>query len=121
MAHMLGIPAQDGDRFRGWIHDLLEQGITDDVVTQRATDEMTDYFRKQADKRREKPGDDLISYLLGARINGNPLSDNHFFAPPGLWLAGGINPPGSAIGSCLWPLPTHDAARRRLVSEPHLL
>ena len=121
MAHMLGIPVQDGDRFRGWIHDLLELGITDDTVTRRATDEMTEYFSKVADKRRENPGDDLISYLLAARINGNPLSHNHFFGTLRLLLVAGIDTTWSAIGACLWHLATHDDDRRRLVAEPNLL
>src|SRR5262249_51137350 len=121
MAHMLGIPAQDGNRFRGWIHDLLELGVTDDAVTQRATDEMTDYFRAQADKRRANPGEDLISYLLTVRINGNPLSDNHFFGTLRLLLVAGIDTTWSAIGSCLWHLATHEDDRRRLVAEPKLL
>src|SRR5262249_17242083 len=110
-----------GDRFRGWIHDLLERGITDDAVTQRATDEMTEYFSRQADKRRENPGEDLISYLLGARINGNPLSHNHFFGTLRLLLVAGIDTTWRAIGACLWHLATHDDDRRRLVAEPDLL
>jgi cytochrome P450 len=121
MAHMLGIPAQDGDRFRAWIHDLLELGITDNEVLHRANDEMTDYFRAAAEKRREAPGDDLISNLLAARINGNPLSDNHFFGTLRLLLVAGIDTTWSAIGACLWHLATHAADRRRLVAEPDLL
>jgi cytochrome P450 len=122
MAHMLDIPARDGERFRAWIHDLLELGITDDAVAQRATDEMTEYFRGEAAKRRAAPpGDDLISHLLAARINGNPLSDNHFFGTLRLLLVAGIDTTWSAIGSCLWHLATHDRDRRRLVAEPELL
>jgi hypothetical protein len=121
MAHMLGIPAQDGERFRTWIHEILELGITDNEVLHRANDEMTEYFRAEADKRREAPGDDFVSYLLRARINGNPLSDNHFFGTLRLLLVAGIDTTWSAIGACLWHLATHDADRRRLVAEPGLL
>jgi cytochrome P450 len=118
MAHMLGIPAQDGERFRAWIHEILELGITDNEVLHRANDEMTDYFRAAAAKRREAPGDDLISHLLAARINGNPLSDNHFFGSLRLLLVAGIDTTWSAIGACLWHLATHAADRRRLVAAP---
>jgi len=123
MAHMLGIPEQDGDQFRTWIHELLELGITDHAVLARATEEMTAYFRAQTEKRRAAPGagDDLISHLLAARINGNPLSDNHFFGTLRLLLVAGIDTTWSAIGACLWHLATHDADRRRLAAEPELL
>jgi cytochrome P450 len=121
MAHMLGIPAQDGERFRAWIHQVLELSITDNEVLHRATEEMTEYFSGEAEKRRAAPGDDLISHLLAARINGNPLSHNHFFGTLRLLLIAGIDTTWSAIGSCLWHLATHDDDRRRLVAEPDLL
>src|SRR5207248_632096 len=123
MAHMLGIPEADGAQFRTWINELLELGITDQAVVERATTEMTAYFRHEADKRRATPGPtgDLISYLLAARINGNPLSDNHFFGTLRLLLVAGIDTTWSAIGACLWHLATHDADLRRLVAEPELL
>jgi cytochrome P450 len=72
IAHMLGGPEQDGEQFRTWIHEVLELGVTDDEVLTHATDEMTAYFRREAEKRRAAPGDDLISHLIKTRINGNP-------------------------------------------------
>jgi cytochrome P450 len=121
MAHMLGIPEQDGDQFRRWIYQVLEAGITDDEVLTRANEEMTAYFKSQADHRRTTPGDDLISYLLAARINGNPLTDNHLFGTLRLLLVAGIDTTWSAIGASLWHLATNPADRRRLVAEPTLL
>ncbi len=121
IAHMLGIPAHDGDKFRTWIHEILELGITDDAMLIRASDEMTAYFRDQAAKRLAAPGDDLISHLLNVRIDGNPLSENHFFGTLRLLLVAGIDTTWSAIGACLWHLATHDEDRRRLVAEPTLL
>jgi cytochrome P450 len=121
MAHMLGIPEQDGDQFRRWIYQVLEAGITDDEVLTRANAEMTAYFKSQADRRRTAPGDDLITYLLAARINGNPLTENHLFGTLRLLLVAGIDTTWSAIGASLWHLATHPADRRRLVAEPALL
>lgn len=121
IAHMLGISARDGDQFRTWIHEILEAGITDDEVLLRATDQMKAYFLEMAERRRKIPGDDLISYLLAARINGNPLSDNHFFGSLRLLLIAGIDTTWSAIGASLWHLATHDEDRHRLGREPQLL
>jgi cytochrome P450 len=121
MAHMLGIPPADGDRFRTWIHEMLEAGIVDDAVLIRATDEMTEYFKHQAERRRAAPGDDLISFLLAARIDGNPLSENHFFGTLRLLLVAGIDTTWSAIGACLWHLAGRADDRRRLAAEPELL
>ncbi|MBN9263013.1 MAG: cytochrome P450, partial [Hyphomicrobium sp.] len=35
IAAMLGIPESDGDRFRKWIHEILELGTTDETILQR--------------------------------------------------------------------------------------
>jgi cytochrome P450 len=121
IAHMLGIPEEDGGQFRRWIHEILELGIADDGILTRALDEMTAYFRDEAEKRRASPGDDLISYLLKARIAGKPLSENHFFGTLRLLLVAGIDTTWSAIGASLWHLATHGEDRQRLVTEPSLL
>jgi cytochrome P450 len=121
MAHLLGIPEADGELFRNWIHDVLEAGITDDAILVRATEQMTGYLRQQAERRRACPGDDLISYLLAARIDGNPLSENHLFGTLRLLLIAGIDTTWSAIGASLWHLATNPSDRRRLVAEPLLL
>ena len=121
IALMLGVPERDGDLFRRWIHEMLEVGITDPDVMMRAVNESHDYFRVEVDKRRTEPQDDLISYLAAARIDGQPLSENHVLGTLRLLLIAGIDTTWSAIGSCLWHLATHEADRRRLVAEPHLL
>ena len=41
IAHMLGIPESDGDRFRGWIKAVLQDGITDDAALMHGFEEMT--------------------------------------------------------------------------------
>jgi cytochrome P450 len=121
IAHMLGIPEQHGEKFRTWIPELLEVGITDDEALTRAIDEMTEYFREMREARRQAPGDDLISHLIAARINGNPLSENHFFGTLRLLLVAGIDTTWSAIGASLWHLASHDEDRARLVAEPDLI
>ena len=45
IAHMLGIPDSDGDQFRKWIHDILEEGTSDHYVLERGFAELTEYFR----------------------------------------------------------------------------
>src|SRR6516165_10513272 len=41
IAHMLGIPESDGDRFITWIHEILELGIKDQAILMKASQEMT--------------------------------------------------------------------------------
>jgi cytochrome P450 len=121
IAHMLGVPAQDADRFRQWIYETLDLGATDPQVLARATKEMSDYFTCVMAERRKAPTDDLITYLLRADIDGEPLSDEHIVGTLRLLLIAGIDTTWSAIGSCLWHLATHVEDCHRLVSEPALI
>lgn len=126
IAYMLGIPEEEGDRFRRWIHVFLEDTIVDD--DQKAADrllatatEMDDFFRPYTEARRVSPGDDLISFLLQARHEGQPLTERHLFGALRLILIAGIDTTWSAIGASLWHLAKTPADRARLVADPGLI
>ena len=121
IAHMLGLPEADGDLYRRWIHEVLVVGITDVNVAMRASGEMQHYFMGYVHERMEKPGDDLISYLLAAKPNGEPLSAESLIGSLRLLLIAGIDTTWSGIGSCLWHLAKTPADRRRLAAEPALM
>ncbi|UBU13251.1 cytochrome P450 [Nonomuraea gerenzanensis] len=68
ISEMLGVPAEDHERFRGWSEKLargLDPMLTADLLSEtgRARKEFGDYFRELAALRRERPGDDLLSAL----------------------------------------------------------
>ena len=121
IAHMLGVPEQDGDRFREWIHLVLEVGISDESVILPTLQQMGAYFGAQIEKRRTQPGEDLISFLLEARVDGQPLSVAHVIGTLRLLLIAGIDTTWSGIGASLWHLATHPEDRRRLAAEPSLM
>ena len=121
IAHMLGLPDDEGDRFRTWIHEVLEVGITELPVLMRALGEMGAYFSAEAEKRRAAPSDDLISYLVNARIDGRPLGEDHLIGTLRLVLIAGIDTTWSAIGACLWHLARQAEDRARLARDPALI
>lgn len=121
IAHMLGVPEQDGELFRRWIKEVLEIGVTDQEVLRRASHEMMDYFTEKVAVRRADPGDDLISYLINAQVEGHPLADEHINGTLRLLLIAGIDTTWSAIGSCLWHLAQYPKDRQRLIAEPGLM
>ena len=121
IARMLGVPEQDGDRFRAWIHDVLEEGPGDPDVSRGAGREMLDYLIGHVERHRDEPADDLITFLLDARVDGAPLADRHIYGTVLLLLVAGIDTTWSSIGSALWHLARIDADRERLVAEPELI
>jgi cytochrome P450 len=122
IAHMLGIPERDSDRFIKWIHEILELGIKDDDTLVRAVNEMTEYFTGHLENRKQHPADDLISTLMKAKdSNGQPLSDDHVLGSLRLILIAGIDTTWSAIGASLWHLAQTPSDRARLIAEPALM
>lgn len=122
IAHMLGIPATDGDRFRGWVTMALQDGITNQAALKQAEEEIADYFAEQIKLRRGRPGGDLVSFLMQARQpNDEPFSDHQVLGALRLLLVAGTDTTWSAIGSAIWHLATAPADRERLVREPELI
>ncbi len=122
IAHMLGIPAEDGDQFRSWIAMALQEGVTNQSALKRAEQEISDYFAGQIARRRERAGEDLVSFLINARNPDNaPFSDRQILGALRLLLIAGIDTTWSAIGSSLWHLATHAEDRERLVRRPELI
>jgi len=122
IAHMLGIPESDGDRFRGWIKAVLEDGITDEAAMLHGFNEIRAYFTAHLMERRKAPGDDLISYLTCQRYpDGRPFTDNHVLGSVQLLLVAGIDTTWSGIGSCLWHLAKAPEDCQRLRREPALM
>jgi len=121
IAVMLGLPEEEGDRFRTWIHEILELGITRPDVLMKAIGETTKYFQAEIEKRRGAPRDDLISQLMDAKIDGAPITEDHLLGAMRLILIAGIDTTWSAIGSCFWHLAQHPADRQRLVADPALI
>ncbi|MDQ1403196.1 MAG: hypothetical protein QOG03_1512 [Actinomycetota bacterium] len=122
IADMLGVPREDGDIFRGIIHRILEtpgegvgiEGIPDE-------DRLDTYLTAAIEDHQAHPKDDLIGYLLEARLEGEPLTVDHIFGTIALILIAGIDTTWSAIGASLWHLAQTPADRRRLVDDPDVL
>jgi cytochrome P450 len=122
IAHMLGIPETDSDRFITWIHEILELGIKDQDVLMQAVQGMMAYFSGHIERRKKHPTDDLISTLMNARDkDGQPLSHAHVQGTLRLLLIAGIDTTWSAIGASLWYLAKTPVDRERLIAEPELI
>jgi cytochrome P450 len=119
---LLGIPPADGDRFRTWIHQLLERGPVDIETAAHGLLDFGDYLSAQIRQRvREGAGDDLISFLSSAELDGRRLEPDEVFGGCLLLLVAGIDTTWSAIGASLWHLAGHPEDQRRLRDDPDLL
>lgn len=121
IAALLGLPPEDGDKFRQFIHRILEKpGEFTGVLAYEDTLEY--YLDSQIEARRSRPlGDDLISHLLEAEVDGQPLSTEHIRGSLGLLIIAGIDTTWSVIGASLWHLAQNPQDRRRLIEDPAVL
>lgn len=123
IVRMLGFPEQDADRFRDFIHLVLEDidqspEERQAVINQGEIDEYMDF---QIADHRANPRDDLTSFLIEAEIDGNKLQTEHIRGTMTLLMIAGIDTTWSAIGASLWHLAQHPEDRKRLATEPELM
>ena len=121
IAQMLGIDESMSDQFTTWVRGVLELGLQDPELRQQSRNELIAFFAAELADRKAHPRDDLISELLAAEVDGEPVSDPHILGTLGLLLIAGIDTTWSSIGSSLWHLATHPDDRARLAREPELI
>ncbi|KAG1648747.1 1,8-cineole 2-endo-monooxygenase [Nymphon striatum] len=121
IAEMLGLPPEDGDIFRTFIHNIIENPIERDLPEEETIEWYLDrqIEKHKADPKPEGEGD-LIDHLLSVEIFGEPLSEDHVRGTVILLLVAGIDTTWSAIGSSIWHLAQHPDDLRRFRDEPEL-
>ena len=103
IARILGLPREDYPRFQRWALELTsvaanwERGVAASVA-------LRDYFADVMAERRAAPGDDLISDLVRAEVEGKRLNDEEIFSFLRLLLPAGVETTYRASGSMLFAL-----------------
>ncbi len=121
IADMLGVPREDGDKFRTFIRRIIEDpgsGFDENIDPE---DTLDHYLRMVVDDHRANPKDDLVGFLMNAEMDGQPLTDEHIGGTIALLLIAGIDTTWSAIGASLWHLAQTPSDRQRLRDDPSVL
>ena len=121
IAHMLGVPEADEERFTGWAVKLFQESSQDTEVNAATIREVLAYFDEQVTARRAERADDLISALIDTELGGAPLTQKHLLGTCFLLLLAGIDTTWSGIGASLWHLAAHPDDRDLLVARPELI
>ncbi|MFJ4923109.1 cytochrome P450 [Streptomyces sp. NPDC088725] len=113
IADMLGLDKGDHAKFHGWytaVIDFLGNLSGDAAVTaagERTRVEFAEYMIPIIRHRRENPGDDLLSALCAAEVDGVRMSDEDIKAFCSLLLAAGGETTDKAIASIFANLMLH--------------
>ncbi|CAN7361024.1 cytochrome P450 [Arthrobacter sp. LjRoot14] len=123
ISELMGIPADDRDRFKQWSDVIVSQTRSNTTTEdhQATNREMTGYFLDLIEQRRRRPGDDLISNLLGAEIDGQKLNVAELLGFCALLLVAGNETTTNLIGNAVLCFTEVPGTIDRLVKEPALL
>lgn len=126
IAELLGVPAEDRDRFKAWSTDLtlsldLLPDPTDLAKVAAAVDGLNAYLSEVIEARRREPRDDLISALVKAQADGDRLTMSELLGTCRLLLTAGHETTVNLIGNGFLALCRHPEARARLAAEPSRL
>lgn len=102
---MLGLPREDHEKFNRWytiIMDFLSNVSGDEEINRegmQTANELREYLKPLIAHRRTDPGDDILSKLCTAEIEGERMSDADINAFTGLLLNAGGETSDKAIAS----------------------
>lgn len=113
IADMLGLDRADHARFHGWYTSVIaflgnlsgDQRVA--AAGARTRTEFAEYMLPVIRERREKPGDDLLSTLCAAEVDGVRMSDEDIKAFCSLLLAAGGETTDKAIAGIFANLLAH--------------
>ncbi|MDN7934654.1 cytochrome P450 [Burkholderia metallica] len=130
MARALGLPAEnleDVTRLRNWSAigfaymgnyrqdpTLLTGGLSN-------RDSFYDFIQPYIDARRAEPGDDLISQLLTAQIDGQPLEDSFVRAYCAILMTAGSETSHGAFANLIVNLLNEPGVKDAVIANPDLM
>lgn len=122
IAELLGVPAEDQDRFRAWTFTVLNPNGSNLEPVRRAMVEFQQYLKDILVRRRAEPRDDLISALLAAEEQGgDKLSAVELVSMVFLLMVAGHETTVNVIANGVWALLRHPEQLERLRLNPALL
>jgi hypothetical protein len=127
ICELLGVPQADVPHFMTWAHDFARRGdvsgLDDEIICrgEEATLGFERYFAELIAARRRRPGDDLLSVLLGLEDARGRLSDDEIVATCVILLQAGHNTTADLIGMGVRALLRERAQWERLCREPELI
>jgi cytochrome P450 len=118
---MMGVAERDQDVLREWADTLLHREEGKAEIPQaglEASGKMVRYFAEDLGRRRKQPGDDLVSALLDAEVDGERLDDMEIIGFCFLLVIAGNETTTKMLGNAMVQLSRHPDQRAWLVEHP---
>ncbi len=125
IAELMGIPQEDRRQVFDWSNTMIggedQEYQTSPDAAMKASLEMYAYAEKLANQRRQRPGDDLVSVLMGAEVDGEKLTPVEFDVFFLLLAVAGNETTRNLISGGLLALMEHPQQWARLRADPSLM
>lgn len=121
---LLGAPPEDHTRLRIWTETLMhrEDGVSAiPPAASEASGQLLRYFADLISEKRKRPGEDLISGLVEAELDGRRLDDREILGFCFLLISGGNETTEKLIANTVHQLGRHPDQRARLIADPSRL
>ena len=124
---LMGLPRDDWSRILAWTDLLMfptvaslhvQPGETPRDLRRRLGREYHEFRSDLIAERRAAPGDDLASIVVGATVDGEPLTEQELHGYLTLLIAAGNETTRNAITGGVKALLEHPAERDRLAADP---
>ncbi|MCI3221513.1 cytochrome P450 [Streptomyces sp. NP-1717] len=111
---LLGVPREDQDDFRDWAGMMIRHGGGPRGGVARSVRKMRGYLAELIHRKRDAPGDDLISGLIRASDDGEHLTENEAAAMAFILLFAGFETTVNLVGNGTYALLRNPEQRARL-------
>jgi cytochrome P450 len=125
-AMLFGLPVEDSARLGRWASIIalaFNPGMSHEDVelVERAAAEMRDYGHERIAASRQDPGDDLVTRLLEAEVDGHRLSEDDVIAMITGFVFAGAETTRRQLTVAVQLLADHPHEWERLAAEPELV
>ncbi|MFI6284496.1 cytochrome P450 [Streptomyces sp. NPDC051018] len=123
ICELLGVPLEDRADIQTWSTTVAHTGFGKEAkqAQQRAEESLHAYFTELLARKRERPGDDLLSALTEARDEEGPLTEQQLVSTAFLLMFAGHKTTAYLIGNSIHNLLTHPDQLRAVKKNPELI
>lgn len=116
---LMGMPRELLPQFLEWEHSFLRGNSWEDQVA--GTRAIYEYLRSYSEERRQNPGDDLVSKIVTAEVDGRKLTENEAIGMCMTLYLGGLDTVMNSLGWCMRHLAKDQVLQDRLRDDPDLI
>ncbi|MCX2930637.1 cytochrome P450 [Mycobacterium sp. CVI_P3] len=121
IAELVGIPEGDRSQFVKWADDAITAAGPNSTGYAQSDSELREYVLGIIDRRREAPGEDLLSQLIQVHDGADRLSTDELVALVRMLILAGTDTTANLIGSMLHQLLSEGSRWERLRTDRTLI